>query len=40
MVISSILIGFIGPGGGRLRLPALVSGNAYWSGLTEKTRRN
>jgi hypothetical protein len=29
MIISSFLIGFVGPGGGRLRLPAQVSGNPY-----------
>jgi hypothetical protein len=40
MIISSFLIGFIGPGGVRLRLPALVSGNSYWSGLTEKIGHN
>ena len=40
MIISSFLISFVGPGGVRLRLPALVSGNPYWSGLTEKIGHN
>jgi hypothetical protein len=40
VIISSFLIGFVGPGGVRLRLPALVSENPYWSGLTERSGHN
>jgi hypothetical protein len=40
MVISSYLISFVGPGGVRLRLPALDLGNPYWSGLTESSGHN